>query len=64
MQVRTIKAHTNGFGRRFQKAVGDTYEAGLDEARRLIKFGLVEAAQTTPPPKRRAPARKKAVKNG
>lgn len=43
MQVRTLRAHGNEFGGKYQKAAGAEYEITDDRtAKRLITRGLVE----------------------
>jgi hypothetical protein len=44
MRVRTLKPHGNHLGDKYQKAVGDEYDAG-DHAEVLIADGLAEAVQ-------------------
>lgn len=46
MKVRTIRDHCNYFGQSYFKSgsAGPIYDVSDSEARRLIKFGFVEAA--------------------
>lgn len=53
MEVRAIKAHANGFGATFAKAIGDIYTLPDEYGQMLILAGLVEetAPSVTSPPK-------------
>lgn len=42
MKVKTIKAHANGYGAKFEKATGDEYEIPDASAKTLIDEGLIE----------------------
>lgn len=42
MKVKTLKAHSNGYGDKFEKAVGDVYDVSAEMAKTLAGHGFVE----------------------
>ena len=58
MKVKTLKAHMNGYGDKFEKAKGDEYEVPDVHAEPLIAAGLVEDPNAPAP----RPARRRAKK--
>ncbi|NJM51081.1 MAG: hypothetical protein HC843_09565 [Sphingomonadales bacterium] len=42
MKVKTLKAHSNGYGDKFEKAAGDVYEVSAEMATTLAGHGFVE----------------------
>ena len=42
MIVKTLREHSNEFGGKFKKSVGDTYDVDADTAKSLITAGYVE----------------------
>lgn len=56
MLVKTLKAHTNGFGEKFAKAEGDIYDHPNPDV--LIERGKVEPTDVTVPKTRRRRGRR------
>jgi hypothetical protein len=42
MKVKALKAHSNGYGEKFEKAAGDVYEVTPEMAKTLAGHGFVE----------------------
>jgi hypothetical protein len=42
MKVKALKAHSNGYGAKFEKAAGDVYEVTPEMAKTLAGHGFVE----------------------
>lgn len=45
MKVKTLVAHMNGYGDKFEKAVGDEYDMPAEHAGPLIEAGLAERVE-------------------
>jgi hypothetical protein len=45
MKVKALKAHSNGYGEKFEKAAGDVYEVTPEMAKTLAGHGFVEEAK-------------------
>ena len=51
MQVKTLKPHGNGYGAKFWKDKGDTYDLPAEQAKPLIAAKLIAEAKTDAPGK-------------
>jgi hypothetical protein len=62
MKVRAKRPHGNGYGTRWSKKKGDTYELPDEHAAPLIAQGLIEKEPPAKPARKTAPRKKPAAK--
>lgn len=63
MKVKALKPHNNGYGEKFTKAKGDTYEVPDGSAKMLIDKGFVEEVKSDKKPDTAPPENAKTGKN-